>query len=83
MEVRGQTYKFSRRNDDFFVELDDPIENGKRMTRRLVLMTGSHRAHVFWYESGFDKTPAQLQIMYVIDQQRWIVDDAELPDQYQ
>ena len=42
------------------------------MTRRLVLMTGSHHAHVFWYESGYDKTPAQLQIMYLIDRQRWI-----------
>ena len=72
VEVQGQTYKFSRRNDDFFVELDDPIENGQRMTRRLVLITGSHHAHLFWYESGFDKTPAQLQIMYIIDQQRWI-----------
>ncbi len=72
VEVQGRTYKFSRRNDDFFVELDDPIENERRMTRRLVLITGSHHAHLFWYESGFDKTPAQLQIMYIIDQQRWI-----------
>ena len=72
VQVQGQTYTFSRRDDDFFVELNDPIANGKRMTRRLVLMTGSHHAHVFWYESGFDKTPAQLQIMYVIDQQRWV-----------
>jgi hypothetical protein len=72
VKVQGQTYKFSRRNDDFFVELNDPIANGKRLTRRLVLMTGSHHAHIFWYESGFDKTPAQLQIMYIIDQQRWI-----------
>ena len=42
------------------------------MVRRLVLMTGSHHMHVFWYESGVNETPAQLQIMYIIDQQRWI-----------
>lgn len=72
VEVQGQRYKFSRRDDDLLVEFNDPIANGKRMTRRLVLMTGSHHMHVFWYESGLDKTPAQLQIMYYIDQQRWI-----------
>ncbi len=70
--VEGLTYLFTRRNEDFFVELNDPIAHGKRMTRRLVLMTGSHHMHVFWYESGFDKTPAQLPILFLIDQQRWI-----------
>ncbi|MCA9140886.1 MAG: hypothetical protein KDB00_29145 [Planctomycetales bacterium] len=70
--VKGQTYTFSQRDDDFFVELNDPIANDRRMTRRLVLMTGSHHMHVFWYESGIEQTPAQLQIMYYIDQQRWI-----------
>jgi hypothetical protein len=72
VEVQGQRFTFTRRNDEYFVELNDPIVYGKRMSRRLVLMTGSHHAHVFWYESGYDKTPAQLQIMYIIDQQRWI-----------
>lgn len=72
VKVQGQTYTFRRRNDEFFVELDDPIAGGKRMLRRLVLMTGSHHAHLFWYESGIAGTPAQLPIMYLIDQQRWI-----------
>jgi viroplasmin and RNaseH domain-containing protein len=61
--VQRKTYSFSRHNDEFFVELHDPMENRKRMKRRLVLMTGSHHMHVFWYESGFDTMPAQLQIM--------------------
>lgn len=72
VEVQGQTFNFIRRNDEFFVELNDPILDGQRVTRRLVLMTGSHHMSVFWYESGIDKTPAQLQIMYYIDGQRWI-----------
>lgn len=72
IEVQGQTYKFSRRGDEFFVELNDPIEGGKRLRRRLVLMTGSHHMHVLWYESGIEQTPAQLPIVYYIDQQRWI-----------
>lgn len=72
VEMLGQEFVFKRQGDEFLVTLNDPILNGKRVTRRLVLMTGSHHAHVFWYESGFDKTPAQLQVMYLIDRQRWI-----------
>lgn len=70
--VQGKTYKFSRDGDAFFVELKDPIADDRLMKRRLVLMTGSHHMQVFWYESGLESTPAQLQIMYYIDQQRWI-----------
>ena len=72
VEVQGEKFQFSRRNEGFFVELNDPIANGQRLTRRLVLMTGSHHINVFWYESGIDKTPAQLPITYYIDGQRWI-----------
>ena len=54
------------------VEFSDPIADGERRERRLVMMTGSHHMHVFWYESGIEKTPAQLPILYLIDQQRWI-----------
>ncbi len=70
--LKGEVYRFRRHQDEFWVEFEDPNVAGKRITRRLVLMTGSHHAHVFWYESGLDKTPGQLQIMYLIDQQRWI-----------
>lgn len=72
VEVRGETFTFSREGDDFFVELNDPIADDKRMKRRLVLMTGSHHMHVLWYESGLDKTPAQLQIMWIKSLQRWV-----------
>jgi hypothetical protein len=37
-----------------------------------VMMTGSHHMHVFWYASGIPGTPAQLPIVYLRDQQRWI-----------
>ncbi|QEG02720.1 hypothetical protein Mal15_68410 [Stieleria maiorica] len=72
VQVEGQVYRFSRRGDEFFVELNDPIADGDRLTRRLVLMTGSHHMHIFWYESGLEQTPAQLPILFLIDQQRWI-----------
>lgn len=72
VEVEGQVYRFRRRDDDFLVELEDPLVNGARRERKLVMMTGSHHMHVFWYESGIEKTPAQLPILYLIDEARWI-----------
>lgn len=72
IEVNGESFRFLREGDDYFVELDDPIAGGRHLKRRLVLVTGSHHMQVFWYESGYDKTPAQLQIMYYIDGDRWI-----------
>ncbi|OYP32971.1 multiheme c-type cytochrome [Rhodopirellula sp. MGV] len=68
----GAKFDFVRQGDEYFVELADPIANGKRMKRKLVLTTGSHHMQVFWYESGYDGTPAQLPIVYYIDAQRWI-----------
>jgi len=52
------------------VTLDAPTLHGQRITRELVLMAGSHHMHVFWYESDFAHTPAQLPILYLIDQDR-------------
>ncbi|MCC9601307.1 cytochrome c3 family protein [Stieleria sp. JC731] len=72
IEFLDEDYVFTREGDEYFVELNDPIANGKRVKRKLVLMTGSHHMQVFWYESGYDQTPAQLQIMYYIDGGRWI-----------
>lgn len=72
IQVKDQTYRFSRKGDEFFVEMNDPIADNKRLKRKLVMITGSHHMQVFWYESGYDKTPAQLQIMFYLAQQRWI-----------
>jgi hypothetical protein len=72
VQVEGQTYSFEQRDGRFFVELDDPTLHGQRATRQLVMMTGSHHMHVFWYESDSEHTPAQLPIVYLIDQHRWI-----------
>ncbi len=72
VEVEGRLYSFENQGDDYIVELDDPTRHGIRMKRRLVLITGSHHMHVFWYESDFQRTPAMLPILYLIDQDRWI-----------
>ena len=69
--VEDETYQFERDGDQFFVTLNDPTVRFEQRRRELVMMTGSHHMHVFWYESDFDHTPAQLPIVYLLDQKRW------------
>ena len=72
VEVDGQSYQFQQDGDQYFVQLNDPTAGWQPRRRQLVMMTGSHHMHVFWYESDFEHTPAQLPVLYLRDQQRWI-----------
>ncbi|MFK8111537.1 MAG: multiheme c-type cytochrome [Rubripirellula sp.] len=72
VDVDGQVYRFRQRGEKFFVQLNDPTVGGSPRERELVMMTGSHHMHVLWYESDFERTPAQLPILFLKDQQRWI-----------
>lgn len=72
VEVDGQEYRFENDRDEFFVHLRDPVAAGEQRRRQLVMMTGSHHMHVFWYESDFQRTPAILPIVYLKDQERWV-----------
>lgn len=73
VSVAGEDYEFVREGDRYFVNFNDPVEPGSGTVKKeLVLMTGSHHMSVFWYESPFDRTPAMLPVVYLLDQQRWI-----------
>lgn len=72
VEIQGLGYEFTNSDDDFFVELNDPLRGGERAKRKLVMMTGSHSMQIFWYESDIKGTPSQLPICYLIHDQRWI-----------
>lgn len=73
VELDGHVYLFEKNSaGEYSVELDDPTLQGMRVKRPLVLMTGSHHMHVFWYESDFDFAPALLPILYLIKENKWI-----------
>ncbi|MEO9595757.1 MAG: hypothetical protein ABJF25_16860 [Rhodopirellula bahusiensis] len=74
--VQGKHYLFERRGESFFVTYADPYRGGMKMRRELVMMTGSHHMHVFWHESDRAGTPAQLDIVYLIEEDRWIPRDS-------
>ncbi len=72
VDVGRQHYEFDCEGGQFFVTLNDPTVGGQSRRRKFVMMTGSHHMHVFWYESDLQRTPAQLPIVYLIDQARWV-----------
>ena len=69
--MEGVRYEFEQDGDQFFVTFRDPLARGETRRRQIVLMTGSHHMHVFWYESDFKRTPGQLPIIF-LKEQGWI-----------
>jgi hypothetical protein len=73
VNVDGQQWISDEYDDEFLVERDDPEGISlERLRRRLVLMTGSHHMHIFWYETGRGRMVGQLPIVYLKDEQTWI-----------
>lgn len=78
VRVAGNDYKFEQEGDDFWIEMDDmllALKGGRlrRIKRRIVLMTGSHHMHIFWYETKtVTGNLGMLPVVYLIKQERWI-----------
>lgn len=72
--VEGRRYRFEQAGQEFFVEIAPGLESPTaRPTReRIVLQTGSHHMHLFWYATPFDRTPALLPISYLLAEQQWV-----------
>jgi hypothetical protein len=78
VEAKGRKYRFFRRGDEFWVEMDAMLGETPaglplpRVEQRLVLMTGSHHRQVFWFASGLTRRLELLPMVWVIDDRRWI-----------
>ena len=60
--IEGEQYRFEQEGEQFFVTFHDPVANGETRRREIVMMTGSHHMHAFWYDSGVKRTPGLLQL---------------------
>jgi hypothetical protein len=75
--LEGQVYRFEKRGDAFWIEMDDPAtdsqkENPKRIRRQIVLSTGSHHMQVFWYATEIGRTLGAVPLTYLIKEEQWI-----------
>jgi hypothetical protein len=70
--VAGREYEFEQDGEQFFVTFQDPLAQDQVRRRQLLMMTGSHHMHVFWYETEAEGTPGELDIVYLIEEEKWI-----------
>ena len=74
--VHGGPMRLERRGDEFWAEFDDPGWEGDardrpRITRQVVMITGSHHQNIYWYSTGHDRALNVLPAVYLLDEERW------------
>jgi len=74
--VRGRPMRLQRRGSEFWAEFDDPDFRGasgpRRITRKIVLLTGSHEQQQYWYSLDRHRLISKLPGIYLIAENRWI-----------
>ena len=76
-ETAGAPMRLERRGDEFWAAFDDPGWEGPsaerpRITRRVVMITGSHHQNIYWYATGHDRALNVLPAVYLLDEARWV-----------
>ncbi len=74
--VHGRPMHLARRGDEFWAEFDDPGWEGDpgerpRISRQVVMITGSHHQNIYWYSTGHDRALNVLPGVYLLDEERW------------
>ncbi len=74
--THGQPMRLERIGDEFWAEFDDPGWEGPaaerpRITRQVVMITGSHHQNIYWYATGHDRGVNILPGVYLIEERRW------------
>ena len=74
--THGRAIGLERRGDEFWAEFDDPGWEGPaasqpRITRQVVMITGSHHQQIYWYATGHDRGLNVLPAVYLLEDQRW------------
>ena len=74
--VPGRPMRLERRGDEFWAEFDDPGWEGDpgdrpRITRQVVMITGSHHQNIYWYATDHDRALNVLPGVYLLAEDRW------------
>jgi hypothetical protein len=83
----GEEVHLSRRGDEFFAEMVDPLwqyqvdigqreappgEPRPRVTRRISMVTGSHHMQAYWLPANEGNSTLSLPFTYLFDDHRWV-----------
>jgi hypothetical protein len=75
--VPGRPMFLERRGRELWAEFDQPDWDGTgsappRISRRVVMTTGSHHQQIYWYSTGHGRVLGQLPAIRLIADQQWI-----------
>jgi formate-dependent nitrite reductase cytochrome c552 subunit len=76
-QVPGHPMRLERRGRELWAELDEPDWDGTgdappRITRQVVMTTGSHHQQIYWYATGHGRLLGQLPAIRLVADDRWI-----------
>jgi len=78
-EVAGRSYRLFKRDRTCWIETDNPdaaTTGVDRITRPVVMTTGSHHMQLYWYATGTARELGQLPLAYLKETGRWVPRDA-------
>jgi hypothetical protein len=75
--VIGRPMQLTRRGEEFWADFDDPEWDGEgaapaRISRQVLMITGSHHQQVYWYSTGRGRELGQLPATFLIGEERWV-----------
>jgi formate-dependent nitrite reductase cytochrome c552 subunit len=78
----GGPMRLEQRGRELWAEFDDPDDDQggrgrtgvqpRRITRQVVMTTGSHHQQIYWYASGNSRVLGQLPAIWLTADRRWI-----------
>ena len=76
-DLHGRPIHLERRGRQFWAEFVDPDWDltgtaAPRVSRQVVMSTGSHHLQVYWYSTGRSRLLGELPALYVMAERRWI-----------
>ncbi len=78
--VPGEPIRLEQRGRELWAEFTDPdsppSDRGQipatRITRQIVMTTGSHNQQIYWYATGSSRVLGQLPAIWLTGERRWI-----------
>ena len=75
--THGRPMVLERDGDEFWAQFDDPAWEGPdterpRITRQVVMITGSHLQNIYWYATGHERGLNVLPSAYLLEEQQWV-----------
>jgi cytochrome c552 len=82
--IPGEPIRLDERGRELWAEFADPDDRpssdpgrnggapGARITRQIVMTTGSHNQQIYWYATGGSRVLGQLPAIWLTGERRWI-----------